>query len=258
MEFDDLQPMNPAQLREVFRRGEWTDTTAGLAPQYLQGNLVVLTGGLADDFREFCRANPRPCPLVDVTEVGSVEFPSAPGSNYCTDAPKYRVLRAGEAVEFPVDISEHHRDDMVGFLLGCSFTFEAALVEAGVPVRHLEARRTVPMYRTSVECVSVGRFSGPVVMSMRAIPEHLVDRAVEIAAAMPQAHGAPMHIGDPAEIGVDLSSPDFGGDPVIEPGDVPMFWGCGVTPQEVARQSRLDMITHFPGAMFITDIRAGG
>lgn len=253
VDFAELQTLTPADLRQVFRRGEWTGTTAGLAPNHLQGNLVVLAGGVADDFAEFCRVNPRPCPLVDQTEPGGVEFATAPGSDYCTDVPHYRVLRAGEPVAFPTDISEYHRADMVGFLLGCSFTFEQALLDAGIPVRHIAARRTVPMYRTNVDCTPVGHLSGPVVMSMRAIPEHLVDRAVEISGAMPRAHGAPLHIGSPAEIGVDLYAPDFGDAPVVEPGDVPVFWGCGVTPQEVARASRLDMITHFPGAMFLTD-----
>ena len=253
MKIEALKGKNPQELRRVFRAGEWTESTGGLATKYLQANLVVLSSNLADDFLKFCQANPKPCPLVDVSEPGGTEFSSTPGSNFYTDLPKYRVIEAGEPKESPVDIETYYSEGSVGFLLGCSVTFERALVAAGVPVRHLAAGTTAPMYITSMDCVPIGPLNGPKVVTMRAIPEHLIDRAVEITAAMPEAHGAPIHIGDPREIGVDLSQPDYGDPPIVEKGDVPVFWGCGVTPQEVARASGIDMITHFPGAMFITD-----
>lgn len=253
MEFEELQDKSPHELRAAFRAGKWAGSTGGLATTFLQANLVVLAAELAADFREFCRVNPKPCPLVDVSEPGGAEFPRTPGSNFYTDLPRYRVIEAGESTESPIDIQAYRSDAAVGFLLGCSVTFERALVAAGIPVRHLAAGITAPMYVTSLECTPVGSFSGPVVVTMRAIPAGLVSRAAEITAAMPEAHGAPVHIGDPNEIGVDLSRPDYGDLPIVETGDVPVFWGCGVTPQEVARASRLDMITHYPGAMFITD-----
>lgn len=253
MDYDELRELGPRELREVFRSGGWAGATGGLATRFLQANLVVLPAQLADDFREFCHLNPQPCPLVDVSEPGGMEFASAPGSNFYTDVPRYRVIEGGLPKAAPIDISDRRSDGAVGFLLGCSVTFERALVAAGVPVRHLEADRTAPMYVTSRSCVPAGRFCGPVVVTMRAVPERLVDLAARITDRMPEAHGAPVHIGDPSAIGVELSGPDYGDPPIIEPGDVPMFWGCGVTPQEVARSSQLDMVTHYPGAMFITD-----
>lgn len=253
MEFEALRDKGPRELRAAFRAGEWSGSTGGLATRFLQANLVVLASELADDFREFCRFNPKPCPLVDVSEPGRAEFPRTPGSNFYTDLPRYRVIEAGVPTESPLNIEAYRSECAAGFLLGCSVTFERALVAGGVPVRHLGAGLTAPMYVTSLECTPVGSFSGPVVVTMRAIPAKLVNRAVEITAAMPDAHGAPVHVGDSQDIGVDLSRPDYGDLPIIEAGDVPVFWGCGVTPQEVARASRLDMITHYPGAMFVTD-----
>lgn len=253
MKFDDLLDLAPRQLRESFRAQEWSGSTGGLATRYLQANLVVIEAERADEFREFCLQNPQPCPLVDVSEPGAEEFPGTPDANFYTDLPRYRVIEAGEAKSSPLEVSSFRTAGSVGFLIGCSVTFERALVSAGIPVRHLEAGLTAPMYVTAIQCQPVGAFSGPVVMTMRAIPADQVDRAVEITSQMPQAHGAPMHIGDPGEIGIDLAHPDYGDLPIIHDGDVPVFWGCGVTPQEVARVSRLDMVTHYAGAMFITD-----
>lgn len=247
--------MSPRELRTVFRDQGWTGSTGGLAPSYLQTNLVVLPEDLAHDFESFCRANPSPCPLIEVSRPGAKEFAIAPGSNFYTDLPKYRVIKTGQPGEAPLDIEKYHEERSVGFLLGCSVTFEQALVASGVPVRHLEANVTAPMYITNIECTPVGKFQGPMVTTMRAIPESLVDRAVEITAQMPEAHGAPVHIGNPEEIGVELEQPDYGDMPIVEEGDVPVFWGCGVTPQEIAKTSGIDMITHYPGAMFITDRR---
>lgn len=253
MKFDDLLDLTPRQLRESFREQKWTGSTGGLATRYLQANLVVLKAERAEEFREFCLKNPQPCPLVDISGPGAKNFPDTPGADFYTDLPRYRVIEAGEAKRSPLEISSLWTEDSVGFLIGCSVTFERALVSASIPVRHLEAGVTAPMYITDVQCQPVGAFNGPVVMTMRAIPADQVEMAAEITSQMPQAHGAPMHIGDPSEIGVDLAHPDYGDLPVLKDGDVPVFWGCGVTPQEVARVSGLDMVTHYPGAMFITD-----
>ncbi len=248
-----------AAVRAACRDGSWTATTAGLAPGYVQANLVMLPSALADDFEAFCVANPQPCPLLERTAVGDAEPQRfAPGADIRRDAPRYRVYVDGEARgEAPTDALAHWREDMVGFLLGCSFTFEAALQGAGFPLRHLEQDVIVPMYRTSVECTPVGPFAGPMVVSMRPIPADRVDEAHEITARYPRVHGAPVHAGDPQELGIaDIASPDWG-DPVEHESDeVPVFWACGVTPQAVAQASRPPvMITHAPGHMFLTDWR---
>jgi uncharacterized protein YcsI (UPF0317 family) len=225
-----------------------------------QANLVVLPTGSghseAAEFHQFCLANPKPCPLLEVTRPGDpVPRVLAPAADLRTDLPRYRVYRNGELADERTDIKELWRDDLVAFLIGCSFTFERALLEAGVPVRHLELGRNVPMYRTTRQCVPVGRFQGPLVVSMRPIPVSLVSKATAVTEAYPQMHGAPVHVGDPAALGIeDLSVPDYG-DPVpVREGEVPVFWACGVTPQAVAVASGVPfMITHSPGHMFITD-----
>jgi uncharacterized protein YcsI (UPF0317 family) len=232
--------------------------TAGLARGHVQANLVVVPRELAFDFLLFCQRNPKPCPLLDVTEPGSAEPRLvAPGADLRTDVPRYRVYRHGELSEEPDHLEAWWRDDLVGFLLGCSFTFEHALLQGGVPVRHLEAGCNVPMYRTNVACRPAGVFRGPLTVSMRPLTPAQAVRAVQICSRFPRAHGAPIHIGDPETIGVrDLDHPDFG-DPVeIKPGEVPVFWACGVTPQTVAMEVRPPLLlTHKPGHMFVTDLR---
>jgi len=254
---DNPATMPPAAIRRAIRSGALVNPTAGYAPAYAQANLVALPQVLADDFLHFCQRNPQPCPLLDVTEVGSAEPAKvAPGADLRTDLPRYRVYRDGALVAEPTDVHEEWRPDLIGFLLGCSFTFEGPLLAAGVPIRHHTAGRNVPMYRTDRACVAAGPFAGPLVVSMRAMPEAQVPLAVEITGRYPAVHGAPVHIGDPAAIGIrDLDHPEWGDPPVIEAGDVPVFWACGVTPQAVAMASRpVLMITHAPGHMFITDI----
>jgi len=218
---------------------------------------VVLPRAYAFDFLLFCQRNPKPCPLLEVVEAGGYEpVQTAPGADLRTDLPLYRIWRDGRLVAEVPDVREHWRDDLVSFLLGCSFTFEAALLRAGVPVRHIEQGCNVPMYVTNIECVRAGVFHGPLVVSMRPIPVEQVVRAVQITSRYPAVHGAPVHIGDPAMLGIrDLARPDYG-DPVdIRPGEVPVFWACGVTPQAVALRSRPEfMITHAPGHMFLTDV----
>ena len=251
-------PEIPAEIRALIRAQEWTGPTSGLALGYAQANLVVLPHDLAFDFLLFCQRNPRPCPLLEVLEPGRYEPPqAAPGADLRTDLPRYRLLRNGQLAGEEEDIRSLWRDDLVSFLIGCSFTFETALVRAGIPLRHLEEGENVSMYRTSMETVPAGVFSGPMVVSMRPIHHTQVVRAVQITSRFPSVHGAPVHIGDPEAIGIgDISRPDYGEPVEISEGEVPVFWACGVTPQAVAMKSRPPlMITHSPGHMFITDWR---
>jgi uncharacterized protein YcsI (UPF0317 family) len=247
----------PDALRAAIRRGAWTGPTAGLAPGATQANLVVLPEADALDFLRFCVHNPQPCPVLEVTDPGSPEpVHTAPGADLRTDLPRYRVYRDGDLADETGDVLEHWRDDLVAFLLGCSFTFEWALLDAGIPLRHIDQGKNVAMWKTSVECRPAGRFHGPMVVSMRPIPQSMVSKAVTASARYPNAHGAPVQIGDPEVIGIkDVTKPDWGDFVGIQPGEVPVFWACGVTPQAVALASRPDfMITHSPGHMFITDL----
>jgi uncharacterized protein YcsI (UPF0317 family) len=218
---------------------------------------VALPRALAQDFLVFCQRNPKPCPLIDVTDPGSPEPAlAAPGADLRTDVPRYRVYRHGRLEGEETEVTRYWSADLVAFLLGCSFTFEAAMHRAGLPVRHLEDGRNVAMYITSLECRPAGVLRGPMVVSMRGLPPAQVPRAVLVTGRYPRAHGAPVHVGDPHAIGIrDLAKPEFGDPPRIEPGDVPVFWACGVTPQAVAVAAKVEfMITHAPGHMFITDL----
>jgi uncharacterized protein YcsI (UPF0317 family) len=252
-----IEGSHPRTIRADIRAGRFAGVTSGLARGYAQANLTVLPRDYAPDFLLFCQRNPQPCPIVEVLHVGSVEpVASAPGADLRTDVPRYRIYRDGELADEMTDATAYWRDDLVAFLLGCSFTFEWALRDVGVPLRHVEHGRNVAMFRTSIQCQPVDRFRGPMVVSMRPIPEALVGRATEVSARFPSAHGAPVHVGDPSAIGVqDLDRPDWGDAQEFEPGDVPVFWACGVTPQAVALASKPSlMITHSPGHMFLTDL----
>lgn len=254
----DYRDMSVEEIRQAIRRGEFTSPTPGLAPGYAQANLVILPEKYAFDFLLFCLRNPKPCPVLDVTEPGSpVPRLAAPNADLRTDIPKYRVWEKGELKAEVTDISSYWRDDLVAFLLGCSFTFEAALLGAGIPVRHIEENRNVPMYITNIQCVPAGIFHGPMVVSMRPIPHAQVVRAVQVTSRYPSVHGAPVHIGEPAAIGIkDINNPELGESVTIKPGEVPVFWACGCTPQAVAMEAKPDfMITHSPGHMFITDLK---
>jgi uncharacterized protein YcsI (UPF0317 family) len=245
----------PSFARQRFRAGLRVPT-AGWAPGHAQTNLIALPREQAYDLLLFAQRNPKPCPVLDVTEPGEPTTALAPGADLRTDLPAYRIWQHGECVAEVSDATEYWRDDLVAMLIGCSFTFEQALLDAGVPVRHLDEGRNVPMYRTNVACRPAGILSGPMVVSMRPIPALLVATAVEVTARFPAVHGAPVHIGDPATLGIaDLSRPDFG-DPVsVHDGDVPVFWACGVTPQAAVMASRPEFaISHAPGHMFITDV----
>jgi uncharacterized protein YcsI (UPF0317 family) len=249
-------PHDPAEVRDLIRRGVVNETTAGMAPGRVQANLVVLPRDMAFDFMLFCQRNPRPCPLLEVTEPGSYE-PSrlAPGADLRYDVPRYRVYRDGELEVEVTDIADYWRDDLVAFLLGCSFSFENALIRAGIGMRHIECGTTVPMFITDVQTEPAGTLSGPMVVSMRPIPREQIVRATQVTSRFPAVHGAPFHIGDPAAIGIsDVTRPDLGEPVEIKDGEVPVFWACGVTPQAVAMNSKPPlMITHAPGYMFITD-----
>ena len=248
----------PREVREQIRSGQWRGVTCGIAPGYVQANLAVLPQELAFDFLLFCQRNPKPCPLLEVVEAGKTSpYLTASGADIRTDLPGYRVYRNGELTEEVESLEPLWRDDLVSFLLGCSFSFEAALADAGVPLRHLEMGCNVPMYITNIPTTPAGVFSGPMVVSMRPIPRPQIVRAVQVTSRFPATHGAPVHIGDPSAIGIkDLARPDFG-DPVeIRPGEEPLFWACGATPQAVAMSCKPSlMLTHAPGCMFITDQR---
>ncbi len=248
----------PGDWRKEIRTGRWRRLTAGLAPGYVQANLVVVPEAHAGDFRLFCERNPGPCPLLDVTAPGDpVPRAAAPDADLRTDLPKYRVFRDGGFAEERTDLLGIWREDLVAFLLGCSFTFEEALQRAGLPMRHIERGSNVSMYVTSRMCEPAGPFIGPMVVSMRPFAAADVPRVVDITAHYPFAHGAPVHAGDPEALGIhDLTRPDYGDALPVEPGEVPVFWACGVTPQAVAARARLPlMITHAPGHMFLTDLR---
>jgi uncharacterized protein YcsI (UPF0317 family) len=253
-----LRKLTGAEVRRLARTGQHNGPTAGLALGFVQANLVVVPRELAFDFLLFCHRNPKPCPLLDVTEPGSAEPRLvAPGADLRTDLPRYCVYQHGEIVDEPVDLQRWWRHDLVGFLLGCSFTFENALLQAGVPLRHLDAECNVPMYRTTIACQAAGVFRGPLVVSMRPLLPALAVKAVQVCSRFPRAHGAPVHIGDPRAIGIkDIGRPDFGDAVEIRPGEIPVFWACGVTPQAVAMEVKPALlITHKPGHMFLTDVR---
>ena len=227
-----------------------------MAPGHVQANLVVLPQDLAFDFMLLCQRNPKPCPLLEVTEPGDYEPRLlAPGADLRYDVPGYRIYRDGELEAEVPDIADYWRDDLVAFLIGCSFSFETALIRAGVSMRHIERGSTVPMFITDIPTVPAGSLSGPMVVSMRPIPRDKVVRAVQVTSRFPAVHGAPVHIGDPGAIGIrDVGRPDMGEPIEIREGEVPVFWACGVTPQAVAMNSKPPlMITHSPGRMFITD-----
>ncbi len=249
-------PQTPSELRLMMRHGELAQTTSGFAPGHVQANLAILPRDLAFDFLLFCQRNPRPCPLLEVVEAGIVEPRDfAPDADIRHDLPLYRIYERGELTAEITDLAEFWRDDLVSFLLGCSFSFETALIRAGIEMRHMTCGSTVPMFVTNIPTASAGVFSGPMVVSMRPIPHEQVVRAVQVTSRFPAVHGAPVHVGDPAAIGIsDIYAPDFGEPVEFNDGETPVFWACGVTPQAVAMNAKPPlMITHAPGHMFITD-----
>lgn len=248
----------PAKIRQHCRAGQLNAPTPGLAPGYVQANLVVLPCDLAFEFLLFCQRNPKSCPVLDVTNVGDPEPKRiASGADIRTDLPRYRIFCQGQFIEETTDITAFWRDDLVAFLIGCSFSFETAMLNAGLPVRHLEEERNVPMYKTTLDCDSSRVFSSPLVVSMRPLPADQVVRAVEVTGRYHKAHGSPVHIGNPQEIGInDLTHPDYGDAVTVRDHEVPVFWACGVTTQTAILQAKPELaITHAPGYMFLTDLK---
>jgi uncharacterized protein YcsI (UPF0317 family) len=248
-------PADPPGIRAAIRAGTWRGPTSGVAPGYAQANLVVVRRDWAAEFRTFCTRNPKPCPLLDVTPAGTPR-PSrlAPNADLRTDIAGYRVYT--NALPLTVaDLRSSWTDDCVGFLLGCSFSFERALIAAGIRMRHVDGGTTVPMYRTTVDCVPTARLHGPLVVSMRPVPQDRVSDVRRICGDYPGAHGAPVHVGEPAAIGIsDLRRPDYGDPVAIRPDEVPAFWACGVTPQVVLAESGCPWFaSHEPGRMFVSD-----
>lgn len=251
----ELEGLSPQELRAIFREGRWSGGTEGLARGYAQANLIILPKEVALEFLIFCQRNPQPCPIVEVTDPGSPMITQWAKGDLRTDLPRYSVYKDGELVDQPTDITHYWRDDLVGFLIGCSYSFEQGLLNAGIPLRHQDENKIVSVYTTDVQCVPAGRFAGPMVVSMRPIKRDQLVRAVQVTSRFPATHGAPVHIGDPSLIGVDLGKTDFDtGVFELAEDEVPVFWGCGGTPQAVALQSKIDfMITHKIGHLFITD-----
>ena len=256
--------MSGAQIRSLCREGSFDQPTAGVAKGYTQVNLVVLPEALAGDFETFCRNNPRPCPLLEKLDAGEyIPKTLASAADIRTDLPRYCVYRNGDCVDQPASILPYWPDsigspgsDMVAFLIGCSFTFEAALLDASLPVRHIEQGCNVPMYRTNMECTPSGPFRGPMIVSMRPMTPQQAEKAKRITAAFPRVHGEPIQIGDPISLGIeDLSQPDYGDAVIIHDDEVPVFWACGVTPMEAIMQAKPELaITHKPGYMLVTDL----
>ena len=253
----DFANAKPQEVRALIREGKVDAPTTGMCNGYAQANMAILPKDLAFDFLLFTQRNRKPCPLIDVTEAGSpVPRLCAPNADLRYDIPRYRIYRKGELVDEVTDIAKYWQDDLVAFLLGCSFSFEGPMLEDGLEIRHITDHHNVPMYKTNIDCVPAGVFHGPLVVSMRPMKPADAIRAVQITTRMPFVHGAPVHLGDPEAIGIkDIDKPDFGEPSVIKPGEIPVFWACGVTPQAVAMATKPEfMITHAPGYMFITDI----
>ena len=252
----NLAALSPMQLRAHCRDGTFSGQTAGLGRGHVQANLMIVPAADAFDFLLFCQRNPRACPLIEVLEPGQFAPRCAPGADIRCDLPGYRVFEHGELVREVPDVGSLWRDDLVSFLIGCSFSFESALMDAGMRLRHVDDGTNVAMFRTNIACQPAGRFHGNLVVSMRPIKCRDVARAVEISGRFPQVHGAPVHIGYPAAIGIDnLALPDFGDAIVVLEDELPVFWACGVTPQNVVQASRLPFcISHSPGRMFVTDL----
>ena len=248
--------MSPAEARAKFRAG-LVDHTSGYSAGYAQANLLAVPKEYAFDFLLFAQRNPKPCPILGVLEPGQLNSELLPGGDIRTDIPRYRVFENGELIAETNDATAYWREDLVAFLIGCSFTFEGALQNEGISISHIDQGRNVPMYRTNLECAPAGAFHGKKVVSMRPIPASQVADAVRITSRYPAVHGAPIHVCDPAAIGIDdLNRPDYGEAVDIPEGSIPVFWACGVTPQSVVMESKPSLaISHAPGYMLVTDIR---
>jgi uncharacterized protein YcsI (UPF0317 family) len=252
--FDQNESLHPSDARKLFRQGAIAPTS-GWSAGFTQTNLISLPREWAYDFLLFAQRNPKPCPVLDISDEGSYTTTLAPDADLRTDYPAYRIWRNGQLAEEVGDATEFWRDDLVSFHIGCSFTFETVLVEAGIPLRHREQGVNVPMYTTQRQCRPGGRISSPLVVSMRPVPASMVAEAVTASHSMTGAHGAPVHVGDPDSLLIDdIDRPQFGDRVTFHKGDVPVFWACGVTPQAAILASGVPFaITHAPGHMLITD-----
>jgi len=251
-------PQTGNDVRRMSRDGSLDAPTAGLAPGYVQGNLAILPRDWAEEFLRFCQQNPKPCPLLGVSEAGNPNIPAlGEDLDIRTDIPRYRVWRNGELADEPRDVRSVWRDDLVSFVIGCSFSFEEALLQNNVPIRHIEHGTNVPMYRTNIETARAGRFYGPLVVSMRPLKPADAIRAVQVTTRLPSVHGAPVHIGFPEQIGIRaIAKPDYGDAVPVHEGELPVFWACGVTPQAAIAAARPPFaITHAPGFMLVTDLQ---
>lgn len=248
-----------SELRKIIRSGDFKGQTAGQAPDHLQGNVVVLPLKYAGQFLQFCLNNPKPCPLIGMSKPGNPAIPSLGKEiDIRTDVPRYRIYKNGELIEEVNDILEYWVDDFVSFVLGCSFTFEEALIQAGFTVRHIEQGRNVPMFKTNIETIPGGVFKGPLVVTMRPYPKEQIPEIFDLCGQYPHAHGTPIYWGDPRKIGINnLQSPEYGDAIEVLGDEVPVFWACGVTPQAAIESAKPDLcITHAPGHMLVTDIRS--
>ena len=253
-----METASPQDLRHAIREGAFSGNTSGLAPGYVQCNIVILPAPVANDFLRFCQLNPKPCPLIATSNSpGDFSLPPLGDVDIRTDVPSYRVFRDGEFVEERADISALWRDDLVTFALGCSFSFEEALLADGLEVRNVTQKVNVPMYRTSIDCKPAGPFAGKMVVSMRPFRAADAIRAIQICTRFPAVHGAPVHLGDPGQIGIaDLARPDYGDAVTVAESELPVFWACGVTPQVALERARPAFaVTHSPGCMLVTDLR---
>jgi uncharacterized protein YcsI (UPF0317 family) len=253
----NVKTMPPKQMRELIRKGQFDQPTSGVCLGYAQANLVMIPKAYAYDFLLFAQRNPKPCPVLAVSDPGASSIAIGEGADLYTDLGRYRIYRDGELTEERAEVSDYKDQGLVAFLLGCSFSFESELLAAGIPLRHIDRQKNVAMYDTTIPLEGSGVFEGNTVVSMRPIKGRDVARAVEITARLSKVHGSPIHVGSPEAIGIQhIEEPDYGEFVPILEDEIPVFWACGVTPQNVLRRSKIPFaITHAPGFMFITDIR---
>ena len=253
-----LDIQDPIEARKVIRENNYTEQTAGSASKYVQGNLCILPSKYSMDFASFCQKNPKPCPLIGFGTKGDPSLKDLGDIDIRTDVPQYRVWEKGKLIDEPYDIKKYWNEDLTTFVLGCSMSFELPLIEAGIPIQHIENNTIVPMYRTSIDCKPAGQFSGKLVVSMRPLNSKDTIRSIKISSRFPAVHGAHIHLGNPDEIGIkNIMKPEYGDPPrTLKNDEIPVFWACGGTPQAVALKSKPPiLITHSPGYMFVTSTR---
>ena len=251
-----LDIQNSIDARNIIRENKYTEQTAGTADKFVQGNVCILPSKYAMDFAAFCQKNPKPCPLIGFGTKGDPLLKDLGDVDIRTDVPQYRIWNNGKIVDEPLDIKKYWNDDLVTFVLGCSMSFELPSIEAGIEMQHIQNDTIVPMYRTNIDCVPAGQFSGKLVVSMRPLNAKNAIRSIQITSRFPAVHGSPIHLGDPSKIGIkDIMNPEYGDPPrLLNSDEIPVFWACGVTPQSVLESTKPDFcITHSPGKMLITD-----